>query len=450
VAQFRAMRTPTIAAAVVAWSVSTVVVAQGLPSAPLNLTAQVAGSQVTLTWLSTTAEPTTFVLEAGSATGLADLASFDTGSAQTTFQSPPLPAGTYFVRVRARTTAGTSGPSNEVVVTTPAACLPPPAPTNLVATDVGSVVALNWTGVGAAFQLEAGSFAGGSDVFVGQFLSTGISTTAPLGTYWVRVRAVNSCGLSGPSNEIILAHGVPLAPTNLVASIIGATATFQWTAPHATPTPYLLEAGSAPGRRDLVALALGSGTTFVAPGIPPGTYYVRVRATAGAFAGPPSNDIAVTIGPPPAGSRTITFDSLPPNGPAFTSHSEAGYTVEAVSGPWTSGPALISKNPTPLTSVDSELKVTAIGGASFRLDSVRLYSSVTPIPYVLRGLRQGAVVYTSAATVPNTFGAFATVPNPFAGVDVDAVHIVVTNPATPSCPTCGGNPVGVDDIVVRP
>src|SRR5262245_45907909 len=114
------MRTPTIAAAVVAWSVSAIVVAQVLPSAPLNLAAQVTGSQVTLTWQSTTAEPTTFVLEAGSATGLANLASFDTGSAQTTFQSPPLPAGTYFIRVRARTAAGVSGPSNEVVVTTPA------------------------------------------------------------------------------------------------------------------------------------------------------------------------------------------------------------------------------------------------------------------------------------------------------------------------------------------
>lgn len=31
---------------------------------------------------------------------------------------------------------------------------------------------------------------------------------------------------------------------------------------------------------------------------------------------------------------------------------------------------------------------------------------------------------------------------------IDTLVIEVTNPATPLCPTCAGNPVGIDNIVV--
>ena len=57
------------------------------------------------------------VIEAGSSSGLANVAAFDTGSAATTLTAPNVPAGTYFVRVRARTAGGTSPPSNEIIVT---------------------------------------------------------------------------------------------------------------------------------------------------------------------------------------------------------------------------------------------------------------------------------------------------------------------------------------------
>jgi hypothetical protein len=77
----------------------------------------VVGSTVTLTWQPpASGSPLSYVIEAGSSPGNANLAVFDTGSAATTVTVPNVPAGTYYVRVRARS-GGSSGTSNEVVVT---------------------------------------------------------------------------------------------------------------------------------------------------------------------------------------------------------------------------------------------------------------------------------------------------------------------------------------------
>lgn len=86
------------------------------------------------------------------------------------------------------------------------------------------------------------------------------------------------------------------------------------------------------------------------------------------------------------------------------------------------------------------------GSAAFRLVSLDLYSSVTPIPYELRGFLNGTPVFTAAGTVPNTFGAFQTVSNPYAEVLVDVI-VIRTNPAMSPC--CG-NAMGLDNIVLLP
>jgi hypothetical protein len=62
--------------------------------------------------------------------------------------------------------------------------------------------------------------------------------------------------------------------------VAGSTVTFTWTAPAiGTPSSYVLEAGSAPGLSNLAVFDTGTmATTFVVPGVPPGAYYVRLRA----------------------------------------------------------------------------------------------------------------------------------------------------------------------------
>jgi hypothetical protein len=88
-----------------------------------------------------------------------------------------------------------------------------------------------------------------------------------------------------------------------------------------------------------------------------------------------------------------------------------------------------------------EIKVTATG-APFSFKSVDLYSSTTPIPYAITGLRKGATVFTLSNTLGNTFGNFATVINPQSSVSIDALSIQLTNAAALCCP----NPIGIDNI----
>jgi hypothetical protein len=47
--------------------------------------------------------------------------------------------------------------------------------------------------------------------------------------------------------------------------------------------------------------------------------------------------------------------------------------------------------------------------------------------------------------IGNTFGAFARRPNPSADVPVQEIRIRLSNPSAPCC----GNPMGLDNIVVR-
>jgi hypothetical protein len=87
------------------------------PGAPGNLNASVSNSTVTLTWQPASAgcAATAYVVQAGSAPGLSDLAIFNVGN--TTRLSVTAPVGTYFVRVVGVNAFGGSVPSNELTVT---------------------------------------------------------------------------------------------------------------------------------------------------------------------------------------------------------------------------------------------------------------------------------------------------------------------------------------------
>jgi hypothetical protein len=167
----------------------------------------------------TTANATSYVIEAGSYSGGIDQANANVGN-YTAYTASPVPPGIYFVRVRAIVNGAPTAASNEVTVNVgvpaplPCGCggtaLPP---TGLNFTVRGSNVTLNWSDGGgspSSFVIEAGSFSSGANLANIDTLNTATSFLAPgvgSGTYFVRVRAKNACGVSGASNEVVVRVG---------------------------------------------------------------------------------------------------------------------------------------------------------------------------------------------------------------------------------------------------
>ncbi|MBP7777923.1 MAG: fibronectin type III domain-containing protein [Acidobacteria bacterium] len=124
------------------------------------------------------------------------------------------------------------------------------------------------------------------------------------------------------------------APSALRARPRGAAIEFTWTPPaSAPPGGYVLEAGTSPGTTAVV-VPIGTTPTYTTV-VPPGTYYVRIRASASpAASGEVSNEVRVVGGclvPPSAPSaltativgRTVTLTWQAPD--AFVT----SYTLSA-------------------------------------------------------------------------------------------------------------------------
>jgi hypothetical protein len=196
------------------------IAAQSGPPAPSNLTASVDGSTVALSW-SSSARGVLYQLEAGSRAGAADLVVTRMGA--TSAVATNVPDGTYYVRVRAGNGSGVSRASNELTVRV--GCTnSPAAPTGLAVQVSGTTVALTWQRSSSAtgYVLEAGSAPGQANIATAPVKGTSLTTTAPPGIYYARVRATNKCGSSAPSNEVTVSVGGGTAtPTAGAGAIFG-------------------------------------------------------------------------------------------------------------------------------------------------------------------------------------------------------------------------------------
>lgn len=168
--------------------------------------------------------------------------------------------------------------------------------------------------------------------------------------------------------------------------------------------------------------------------------------------GRPGTKFGSDCAPVPLVAVTITFSALSgsPNLSPFTTHVDSGFSVSPASGSWVvlttygnPAPAIIFTRLASEPTIAAGVQIAA-GGDPFVFTSVDLYSSITPIPYVISGFLDSALVFTASAFEPNTFGNFVTVPNPYATATIDALSITLSNPATPCCP----NPAGLDNIAL--
>lgn len=153
-------------------------------------------------------------------------------------------------------------------------------------------------------------------------------------SYAIRLRVVNAAGAGPASNAALARPGLgSTAPSGLrVSDIDGDLVTLTWDPPAVGvfPERYAVEGGVAPGQTQ-ATIATGNALAAFTLRLPPGTFFVRVRAVALAATSGPSNEVVVRLGasaPPsaPAGllgllngstlalSWTNTFDGGTPSG----------------------------------------------------------------------------------------------------------------------------------------
>jgi hypothetical protein len=266
------------------------------PSAPTNLAAAaVSASQITLSWSDTSITEDGFRIERS--TRLNGNGNFvevaRVGPDVTTFSSTGLNASTtYYFRVQAYNTGGTSAYSNVANATTlPAGSVPPNAPSNLVATaNSSSQITLTWTDnatneTGVSIQRST------DGVNFTQLITVGANTTAYVNggldagtTYYYRVQAYNGGGASADSNTAnattFPATATPAPPTNLVGTANSATQiTLAWADNSNNEQGFLIERALGSGAFVQIAITGGNVSTFVDAGLTRNTTYrYRVRA----------------------------------------------------------------------------------------------------------------------------------------------------------------------------
>jgi hypothetical protein len=227
----------------------------------------------------------------------------------------------------------------------------PDAPVNLRSSVSGTKVTLNWSrattgGAPTGYRIYVGTWPGGSNIVSGLNVGNTLTVSGDLsrGTYYARVRAYNAAGISPDSNEVTFRVGAkarPRRPLNTTGSLQNAVATLSWQPPAGdaedAPTGYVIEAGTASGLTNLATVPVGNVTSFQAR-VPPGVYYVRVRAVNDLGASDPSNEVvlrdASAVGRPTnlvqSGTGfTVTLTWLAPTAGAFP----AGYVIEAGTAP---------------------------------------------------------------------------------------------------------------------
>ena len=281
------------------------------PSPPQNLQATAGSFNITLTWQPPSnnggASITGYKVYRSTSSG-AEVGYVTIGNV-TSFTNTGLTGGTtYFYKVSAVNTLGTSLLSNEASATPPTV---PSAPQNLQATAGPLTVALTWdapstnggspiTGYKIYRSTSSGTEAGFASLGnVTSYTNTGLTAGV---TYFYKVKAVNSLGVSAYSNEASATPTTPptapSAPQNLQATAGIRNATLTWDAPSSNGGSaiigYKVYRSTSSGA-ETGYVTLGNVTSYTNIGLTPGvTYFYKVLAVNSIGLSPLSNEASAT------------------------------------------------------------------------------------------------------------------------------------------------------------
>ena len=180
----------------------------GAPAPPINLAAAAGNGQVALTWAATPGATSYNIYRGTTAGGESATAIASTNISTTSYTNTGLTNGTtYYYKVKAVNSNGTSAYSNEASAAPTGATSIPAAPTNLVATAGNAQISLTWTASSGAtsYSVYRGTTANGESATP---LVSGLTTTSYTNSgltngthYYYKVKATNSAGTSGYSGE---------------------------------------------------------------------------------------------------------------------------------------------------------------------------------------------------------------------------------------------------------
>ncbi|HMH16545.1 MAG TPA: RHS repeat-associated core domain-containing protein [Burkholderiales bacterium] len=235
-------------------------------------------------------------------------------------------------------------PCSTPVISATTVPFPPTAPIGLNASPISTnQINLGWMDTSnneTGFRVERKLGASGTYSQIGttaaNVTSYSDSTLSEAKTYFYRIRAANSGGVSAYSNEASRAT-LPGGPTGLSATPVpNAQINLSWTDNSAGETGFNIERKTGTGAYAQIAAPAANTTSYSDPGLVAGSsYFYRVSATNGSGNSVYSNETSATAGLAPAAPGTL---SAVPSGLAINlswvdaSNNETAFKIERKTG----------------------------------------------------------------------------------------------------------------------